>query len=409
MVQRAPRSRPPPSKSTSLASALMRLATSFVIPASALPWCLLTAVCFFGQAPIEAMTKLSISTSNGYRWLRGFRSQARLATPLARRPGRAPKLSPEQRALLLSELKKAKARFCISRIYDELVSRGKLPAGISHRTLARYATQAGWSYGNKPRKHKGLTQPQMDKRVSFCKVMGRHTTINQLVCFTDSSIFKSDDLDYYQREWTHSELREQLAEAAVAQKAWRVHAYGGITFYGATGLITSISGTKGVKDSFTANGKPLRGVGAAEYQQNILPKLLHDAKKLLEPHHPGKWIFQQDGAGAHTLNGATAAGKAALELLKRAPLTFGVKDLPPWPPSSPDLSLIENVWAEMCRRLTEWKVAQPGGDWPSQAAFENDVRKAWTEATSDTKIREAMFRGFTKRLKLCVTKKGRRV
>ena len=407
MVQRARAARPPSNKWTSLTSSLIRLASSFVIPASALPWCLLTAVCFFGQAPLKAMEKLSISTSNGYRWLRGFRAQAGRATPLSRRLGRAPKLSPEQRALLHSELKKSKARFCIRRVYDELVSRGKLPAGISSRTLARYANQAGWSYGNKPRKHKGLTQPQMDKRVSFCKAVGRRLTINKLVCFTDSSIFKSDDLDYYQREWTHSELREELAEAAVAQKAWRVHAYGGITYYGPTRLITAISGTKGVTSNFTSNGKALRGVGAAEYQKNVLPLLLEDAEKLFKPKQPGRWIFQQDGAGAHTLNGDTNAGKAALELLKRAPMAFGVKPLPPWPPSSPDLSLIENVWAEMSRRLTEWK--SEGGDWPSQIAFEADVRKAWNEATNNTEIREAMFRGFTKRLTLCVSKGGRRI
>jgi transposase len=70
----------------------------------------------------------------------------------------------------------------------------------------------------------------------------------------------------------------------------------------------------------------------ALYQKQIFP--------YLRQAFPGGYVFQQDGASPHTK-------KTTMEFLKANAFML----LPGWPPSSPDLSPIEHVWAYIKNRL----------------------------------------------------------
>ena len=84
----------------------------------------------------------------------------------------------------------------------------------------------------------------------------------------------------------------------------------------------------------------MRGVGAAEYNENVLPKLITDGKDkplrfAVNRTLARAWIFQQDIAPAHT-------ARMNKELLNDHLPERWIQD---WPACSPDPSWIEDVWA----------------------------------------------------------------
>ena len=73
-------------------------------------------------------------------------------------------------------------------------------------------------------------------------------------------------------------------------------------------------------------------VNAAYYLDKLLPKLVEDCEQLL----PNGFVFQQDGAPAHT-------ARVTQDWLKTNCRDFIAKD--EWPPNSPDLNPLDyHVW-----------------------------------------------------------------
>ena len=81
----------------------------------------------------------------------------------------------------------------------------------------------------------------------------------------------------------------------------------------------------------------MKGVGALEYTTEVLASLIADGDKLFsgKRKYAKQWIFQQDNAPAHT-------AKISKAFLEDRMAGRWVQD---WPPSSPDLSWTENLWA----------------------------------------------------------------
>jgi len=80
-------------------------------------------------------------------------------------------------------------------------------------------------------------------------------------------------------------------------------------------------------------------VNAKLYVETLLPELVQDCRFVL----PSGFIFQQDGATAHTT-------KLAQVLLQR----IGKED--EWPPNSPDLNPLDyHVWGAMLERYKSFQ------------------------------------------------------
>jgi hypothetical protein len=104
------------------------------------------------------------------------------------------------------------------------------------------------------------------------------------------------------------------------------------------------------------------------------------------------WTLQQDNDPAH---------KLAPEIVRQYNLRHGcsIAVLPNWPPSNPDLSLIENVWSILQSRL----------DSHGCKTFPDFKAALVKEAESSSRsLAQGMFDGIAARVQECIKKGGDR-
>ena len=128
-------------------------------------------------------------------------------------------------------------------------------------------------------------------------------------------------------------------------------------------------------------------VNAEYYMKSLLPGLLNDCHTLLGD----DFIFQQDGAPAHT-------ARQAQQFLQNESPEFIAKD--EWPPNSPDLNPLDySVWGLM---LGSYNKLNPK---PTSRSELKDVLQNIWDALPHTPIQKAV-RSFRKRLQSCVRVEG---
>jgi hypothetical protein len=217
-----------------------------------------------------------------------------------------------------------------------------------HRTtIVRHAKRAATAAGTPLRVARGkptkqLSQTNKNQRLAFCKANKR--TNWKLVMFTDRCKFhlRHPGTRVAATQWLY---KGQKREAYTVSKPVVVNVYAGITKFGVTKL-HFVAGTSKM-DTVHRNkkGQKARNVTSSEYQEVVSKTFLPEGKRLFATQGLSVWTLQQDNDPTHKK--ASAAALQEWNMKKNSAITI----LPNWPPNSPDLNLIENVWADVQRKV----------------------------------------------------------
>ena len=217
------------------------------------------------------------------------------------------------------------------------------------------------------------------KRLTRSRQLLRRMTEQSVkrVFFTDEKIFYVSPLVNSQnnRVWSAGRKQDVTARRLLVQRA---------KF--SAGVMVSAGVGYGMKGRLHFVEEKAK-INAAYYTTSLLPLLIEDSQRLA----PDNFIFQQDGAPAHT-------ARLTQDWLQQHCPAFIAKD--GWPPNSPDLNPLDyHVWGAM---LDKYQAHTPKPR--NKAELKAVLQTIWTDLPQEP-INRAVL-AFRKRLQACVAAEG---
>lgn len=158
-----------------------------------------------------------------------------------------------------------------------------------------------------------------------------------------------------------------------------VEVWAGITYFGVTKLYFIERTTKNKeKEKFTAG----------RFLDEILRPALKEIQEIFATNGVNDWVFQQDGDSKHTA--AVVQGF----LQKNTPAFINKEE---WPPNSPDLNLIENLWKCTVDKL---KSRHP----QTLESFKRMLQKEWR--STELEVVRALFDSWSDRMNAVLEANG---
>jgi len=293
----------------------------------------------------------------GMAYSTAWRQLKKLEQPHAAKRRRLGSLSAENDAAAYDLLSQHTARGAAIQLYKD----GRVPRVLHRTSVVRGARRHAALLGT-PLKYcmgppkKELSKTTKAKRIAFAKA---NEKLNwKLVLFTDRKKFgfKYPGVKVGPGKWLKGSEKHQACQV---NHAGTVNVYAGLSPYGMT-LAHEVAGTKGLKSPYkNKKGQGAKNITAEEYAMVLNQTLLPGGRKLFsQGGGHASWTFQQDNDPTHRLAGSHLKAWNS----KHA---ASVKLMPNWPPNSPDLNPIENVWGWMeakinnqgCNSWTEFKAA----------------------------------------------------
>lgn len=303
------------------------------------------------------------------RWLRRFEAEGEAGMPQRHRSGRPPKTSAAQDAAMAG----AASSHPFMPLRDVAVAAG---ANVHINTVSRRLKKAGLQTF-KPCGKLALSEQNKAHRLLFVtEALERHPpAFWTSVVFSDEKIFRTDLAGRVRvRRPRGARHEERYTVTGDSSGRESVHCWGWVDGNG--------------------NGELYRiqGRHTAESYVSVLEDVLLPTLQVMRPGGE-PYVFQQDNAPQHTAH-LTKAWLAA----HREQIT--ALD---WPAKSPDLNIIENVWAVMAQELTE--------DWTGGRRLTADVlwcnvQRKWEELRLRPAFFESLAGSMGRRLQCVVDAAG---
>ena len=236
--------------------------------------------------------------------------------------------------------------------YNRHISAASLVAGlkthfqidVSIKTVNRARALLGYNF-KPPLRSVYLTEAAKRTRISWCRQRIAENACWQSVIFSDESYFELQP----SKRWLWRKPGEEGEDVRIATRAHPPK----ILIWGAIGH--NFKSALVIVDG---------NITSKVYKEDILEGsgFIEDATRAF----PGGFVLQQDNARPHV------SLDTRLFLAQR-----GVKVLDKWPPYSPDLNIIELVWAIMKRRI---EILQP----KTQGDLQIALHQVWDELSYET-------------------------
>jgi transposase len=291
-----------------------------------------------GLSVRAAAQKAGVSSNAAAHWAARFKATGDVVErPRSGRP-RAISVKAARKAV---EMLKSNSHGGVAGVARALYDEG-FTAKLLHRTTVLRAAKAQAVEDGHPivalvgKPAKQLTAANKAKRLAFA--LANRTRAWGKVLFTDRKKFLFRYPGTAVQAVTWVERGKGRRQALYAGHAHAVNVYAGISKHGVTACHV-VSGTKGHKGAYNNKmGKAAKNITAGEYKDVLTQTLLPEGERLMRGAGVRSWVFQQDNDPTHK---DAAALIEKYNRVSRYPIEF----LGDWPPNSPDLNLIENVWA----------------------------------------------------------------
>lgn len=244
-----------------------------------------------------------IKAHTGFSWPFVLRWYGRTNADDVKRPGRKPLVNSRTRATIKRKMEGKERRSTRSTARE---------VNLSRETVRLTAVRMGLKPYHKPRQPL-LTDVHRARRLAFARSYAKQDW--RSVVFTDEKIFPLFTKSNSKNDVVWAKSTAAVPPAQRVAKSIGVMVWGGISWRGKLELIR-------------LEGK----VDAAKYN-TILVAGCENANELFRG---DDWLWQQDGAPTHT------AAANQQHLLDNG-INFITKT--EWPPNSPDINVIENLWA----------------------------------------------------------------
>lgn len=262
-------------------------------------------------------------------------------------------------------------RYSCSRLAVDI--KKKLGIDVCDETVRRALKSRG-SRSLKAVRKPRLTEKHKANRLKFSKKWRRLSWRNVMV--SDSKIFHLYRQGAGCRVWV--ERGDVPPTHDAVRGGFRVHVYAAVSKWGITPLFET-AGTTGA--GFKG------GVNSQVYVELLRDRLLPACRKLMQNRYGNDWIFQQDGASAHT-------AKSTMAFLHQQ--EFKLMD--GWPAFSPDLSWIENLWSWVERKLRE------KAEELSEENFIQKLHETWNSIPPS--LLQSLHGSIQSRLQECIDRQG---